>query len=201
MAHLIPFLYADQSLAELSVNVAGAAHSDAPGLATLLRAKSLYDAGSAAAATDLLAELIDRAVAPTRVRLWAAAALRERGLMPSGPGAELAQGIVMDVPVPGGRDVLAVYRDGTAHFVSRAGAAAVYDGGDPAKSALCAQIVAASERIVSASKGFSLPANLPKLTILTLSGPIVAGSQSPTEEPLRLGATLVAALARTNERA
>ena len=200
MAHLVPFLYANQTLAELSDNVAGTAHSDASGLATLLRAKTLYDSGSADAATNLLADLIDRAVAPTRVRLWAAAALRARGMMPSGPGAELAQGIVMDVPIAGGRDVLAVYRDGTAHFVSHAGASAIYDGGDAARSALCAKIVAAAERIVAASKGFALPANLPKITILTLSGPIVAGSQSPTEEPLRLGAALVAELARTNER-
>jgi hypothetical protein len=200
MAHLIPFLYADQPLAELGRNVTGSAHSGDSGLTTLLQADALYAAGSDDKAADLLVRLIDGGTSPTRVKLWAAAALRNRGMMPGGPGAVEVQGVVMDVPVAGGRDLLGVYRDASARFISHSGAVAAYDGDQPAISDICRKVIAAAGSIVSGAKGFALDANSPKVTVLTLSGPIVAGSQSPVDDVLRRGAALIAKLAAAAAR-
>lgn len=185
----IHLLYAHQTLEELAsiIQEGDGSASDEP--TALKRAYTLMVQGSVAEARQLLADLVERASA-SRVRLWAARALRDQGLWPNGEMALLAQGVVMEVPLDTGKDVLAVYRDGTARFFSHAGAVLVYEGRDRRCDRLCQQIIAAADQVVSAPKGFALPEGSPCLTVLTLSGEIRAGTDSPLKA-LRLGAELI----------
>ncbi len=188
----VALLYADQSLAELAASITGTAHSNGSPLTLLLHAQRLFGAGSAEAATELLVELLDDAVGDSRTKLWAAAALRERKALPPARATFAPEGIVVDLAAGEGRAVLAVYRDGTARVLCNAGGAVVYEGGRNSISALCEQLLAAAERIVALPKGAPLAPPASLVTVLTLNGPIVAGSQSPRHEPLELAAALIA---------
>jgi hypothetical protein len=58
----------------------------------------------------------------TIVQLWAWHNLRKLGVEPSKDLAKKIMGIIVEVPNEGGEDVLASYADGTARFLSHAGA-------------------------------------------------------------------------------
>lgn len=70
-------------------------------------------------AVDVLTAITQDDGAETRDRLVALAALRSRGV-PTGPAGQV-MGVVLDVPLSGGRDTLAVYRDGSVRYFNHAG--------------------------------------------------------------------------------
>lgn len=197
---MIKLLYANETLEEIT---ARAKQGGAPlrGVwATLEHARELFERGAVQEACDTLADLTSNAP-ESRMKLWAAKALRDQGLMPGGPSAVSAQGVVMEVPMEESKDVLAVYRDGTARFFSYAGSAAVYEAHDQKCDQLCRQIIAAADQIVAAPKGAAFPddGNYPRITVLTLSGEAIAGTASPINSLLLLGAQLIGRLAEMRD--
>lgn len=74
---------------------------------------------------------------------------------------------------------------------------AVYEAHDQKCDQLCQQIIAAADQIVAAPKGVAFPddGNYPRITVLTLSGEVIAGTASPINSLLRLGTQLIRHLA------
>jgi hypothetical protein len=87
--------------------------------------------------TRTLLALAEDPDAESRVRLWAWTALRGLGVQPSGPMAQDVVGVVIEVPVDDGTDVLAAYSDGSVRFLGAAGRYVAREADEPdANSAL-----------------------------------------------------------------
>ncbi|MCK6472891.1 MAG: hypothetical protein L6R28_14200 [Planctomycetes bacterium] len=63
--------------------------------------------------------------------------LRSFGIQPDAPVAKNVLGVVVEVTLPGGLDILAAYANGTARYLNHSGAAVVWDAPD---DSLCRQI-------------------------------------------------------------
>lgn len=63
----------------------------------------------------------------SRVKLWACHALRELGESPPPHVSDLVMGIVFEVPLEMGVDILAAYQDGSARYVNQGGSIIVWD--------------------------------------------------------------------------
>jgi hypothetical protein len=145
---------------------------------------SSFVAARAALADDRLDEAI---------RLWAGIAatpgvesrhvvqawtfLRANGVHPEESIAAVVHGVVIEVPVDAGRDVLAAYRDGSARYLNHSGAALVVDAGPASVTTAVAAVIAAAQPVADVG-GVWEDAGLPdlpplhsRLLMLTPGGP------------------------------
>jgi hypothetical protein len=58
-------------------------------------------------------------------------------------------GVIVEVPLDGGLDVLAAYADGRVRYINQSGKIAIFEGGPPEVQASAKQLVAASTGLVS----------------------------------------------------
>ena len=68
--------------------------------------------------------------------------LRRQGIKPGEDEAEVVHGVVCEIAVGRGHDVLAVYRDGSSRYLNHSGKVAVVDGGPPSALAAAAAVIA-----------------------------------------------------------
>lgn len=79
------------------------------------------------AATAELEQVLALPGLETRVQLWTWTALRSLGVSPDEASADTVQGVVIENPVDGGVDTLAVFRDGTMRYFDHGGKAVFRD--------------------------------------------------------------------------
>lgn len=95
---------------------------------------------------DALQKLAEDADAESRTRLLAYAMLMNMGIKPQ--QRELL-GVVIEVGLEGGLDVLAAYDDGTARYINQTGAMVIWEAPTSASNALLDRLFAGSEVVVS----------------------------------------------------
>ena len=95
--------------------------------------------------TEALQKLAADADAESRVRLVAYTMLMNRGVKPQ--QRELL-GVVIEVGLEGGLDVLAAYDDGTARYINQTGAMIIWEAPTSASNALLDRLFAESEVVV-----------------------------------------------------
>jgi hypothetical protein len=157
LATLRDLVFADQDLNEV-VALQKAVPDDNPnspwpGLATAARLRD----EDPEAATAELEEVLALPGLETRVQLWTWTALRGLGALPDDDSADVVQGVVIEMPVDGGLDTLAVFRDGTMRYFNHAGKAAFWDGRPGAAGSATADLVrrpiALAEQVKVADRG------------------------------------------------
>lgn len=102
----------------------------------------LYDEKSNEAA---LRKIVSEEHQPSRVRLLASRRLREMGVQPD---HEL-HGVIVELGLEGGLDVLAAYRDGTARYFNYAGKVLIWETSTPESDAIIDQLLVESQRIIA----------------------------------------------------
>jgi hypothetical protein len=138
----------------------------------------------------------------------AANGLLSIGVAPSGPESRRVYGVIMDVPVTGGRDTLAGYEDGRARYLNFTGRSVVWDapGSDREIDARVAALMAAGRQLAMqiGPWGGARPPLAPgkaRVSLLTASGlmfgegPFDSFSRDPLAVPMfNAGAALMQAL-------
>jgi hypothetical protein len=123
-------LFCDQSLNNLLKRVSGEALQNNPNAVGWWLLQSARDHMLARRPEDAaiaLQEVLGLDLIETRMRLWAWSSLRKLGHSPNAKNGSVAQGVVIELPMPGGLDTLALYRDGSARYLSNAGKMIVWD--------------------------------------------------------------------------
>lgn len=195
MTDFTSLLEADQTLDELLHDARAPADGE---LARLHEAREAHRRGDRARAVRLLLRVTGDGAARSRVRLWAAATLRTWG--GAATEAEPAVlGVVVTLAAVDARQVLAVYRDGSARYVVGERPAAVYEGGDAA----CQRAIDAT--LARAESLRTLPAigdvdRDPRILLLTLHGNEDATGRSGARELMRGLAGLLDALRALRHR-
>lgn len=105
--------------------------------------------------------IADDADEESRVRMLAYNWLRENG-QPA-PGKELL-GVIVEVPLEEGLDVLAAYADGTARYINQTGRFAVFEGGPPDLAARAKLLVQTGAQAVAAMAPARPPRRPPPVT-------------------------------------
>lgn len=151
MAGFVDLLFADQDLEDLLVQL------DLPPLSSSYVARARLWEGRTKEAVELASDVKDDPFAPlvvaaakirsgalddakavllaidaapdaeTRLRLWVWCALRALGEVPPPAVARDLLGVVLEVPVRDGLDVLAAYADGRARYANHGGAVVVHE--------------------------------------------------------------------------
>jgi hypothetical protein len=124
---LYPLLLGDRSLDEWPDGELG---TDPWSL--FVSARSAFRAGTGDAAARIWRSIAARTDVESRHVLQAWTFLRLVGMQPSSDEAETVHGVVCEVPVDGGHDVLAAYRDGSSRYLNYTGSAVVVDQSPPA---------------------------------------------------------------------
>lgn len=140
---------------------------------TFIEALSHKHAGQPAKA-ELLSIARDEE-AESRARLWAWKALREEHALPEPGEATRVLGVIAEVPVDGGLDVLAAYTDGSVRFLGHADQLIAIEGdGAPGKRAASvlreASVLLAAPPTQRNPKAPRPPANKVRLTALAPTG-------------------------------
>lgn len=159
-------------------------------------------------ATELLLNVSRSPNIETRTSLWSWAALRKIGVQPYPDEAEEIKGVVIQVPMDGERDVLAVYADGSVRYVNHSGKIIVWDLSDTRVRDIVHTILARSNDLDFSKPtvlGDHIGNNIVRVTALTLSGnrfsevSLRALRTSPINEVLTIGAELIGNLTRRAE--
>lgn len=96
-------------------------------------ARTAYRSGNVEGAQEIWRSIATDQSLESRHVLQAWSFLRGSGIEPPSPIDTQVLGVVVEVPVAGGRDVLAAYRDGSARYLNQAGGVAVIDVGAEAE--------------------------------------------------------------------
>ena len=139
----------------------------------LADADRLVDAGMEKEAISVLNGILSLPKVETRVQLWVWSALRQLGVQPELRNALEILGVVVEVPMHGGYDTLAAYRDGSARYLNFSGKAVFWDRPDEMMSALGGVLFQSAASAGSRAKprpSVALPVSGIQLTLLTRSG-------------------------------
>lgn len=104
-------------------------------------------AGDVPAALVALRSIADSEGYETRVRLQAWHALRALGIEPPEEQARTVRGVITEVGLDGGTDVVAAYQDHTARYFNQAGGAIVWDQHDGQVDPLVDAYLAAGQAV------------------------------------------------------
>jgi hypothetical protein len=146
--------------------------------ASFERARQLVHGGQRQEAVKIWRQIAGTEPLESRQVLQAWHFLREAGEQPPADRAKLVLGAVAEMPVHGGHDVLAGYRDGTARYLNYSGGAVVWE--DRSVASIQSAIndwLARAQVIVNAIGPWNQPALPPlppghaRLMMLTPSGP------------------------------
>jgi hypothetical protein len=125
--------------------------------------------------------------------------LRQAGIVPVADVASQVLGIVAEVAVPAGHDVLACYRDGSARYMNFSGSLIAYEGGLASVDAALAALLAVSQTVADVIGPWDSP-QLPPLpdghtrfVMLTPSGPRFGQGPDAALRSDRVASTLLSA--------
>ena len=144
--------------------------------ATFAQARDALAAGRASEAVDRLQAVAAMPALESRHYLQAWHVLRELGVRPASEIAKAVYGVVVEVSLPNGLDVLAAYADGRARYLNWSGAAVIWDAPGPRFGAQIAGVLNAGKAIVQRIGPWESPRRGPpptghvRLNLLTPSG-------------------------------
>ena len=200
-------LFADQPLDQLLLSAAETDFGEGPWTVLSEAGASIRD-GKPDEAIQLLLKITAKPDIQTRILLWSWTTLRGLGVLPDSAGASEIKGIVIEVPVSGGIDVLAGYADGTARYINHSGKIIVWDLPDALvldlirKLLECAGILDAPRLSNSAARSTS---EVVRVTLLTCGGnrtlyiPMQSLGSGPIKQLLSRGGQLMATLIKRTE--
>jgi hypothetical protein len=141
------------------------------------RARRLFHAGQTAEAAQIWLSITLADGYESRHTLQAWHFLRQAGHEPPAERAKLVLGVVAEIPVDGGHDLLAAYRDRTARYLNHAGGAVIWDQPVPEIDSAIDEWLASGQAIANAIGPWDepalppLPAGHARAMMLTPSGP------------------------------
>jgi len=203
-------LFADQSLTDLLAGVAG---YDEEGVSRelwmrLKEAERCLREDRKGEGAAVLTELVSAKSIETRVLLWSWRALRQIGVQPNIELASKIQGVVLQVPMPGGADVLAAYDDGTARYLNFTGKVLSWNIPDHSIHGIIRALLVQAQKLDSTAKSRldAHSAGTPiKVSILTVGGnheveiPCDSVGNGSIEQLLSIGAELITRLKNRSE--
>ncbi len=177
-ANMLPAVFMTLSLHDaVQTNVP----KSAQGLGALVTANELFASGDDAGGIRTLEETWQDQTQEARLRLWAASALRSRGAVVSGPGADSVLGVVFQVPVDGGNDTVAAYGDGTFRYYNAIrGAVMIEPGAEATVNADAKELV----RFASALSEQTPAPGRPTISVLTPARTIVGSDDDPAGQSI-----------------
>lgn len=209
VARFTDFLFADQSLEELLI----AANRDellrqSDGWTYLTEAAGYLRSDERTRAAELLLRITTNPNAETRLLLWSWTALRGLGLHPKNDEARQIRGVVIQVPIREGADVLAAYADGTARYVNHSGKVIAWDLPDAHIGNIVHTMLGRAKDLdahapTAVATGFG--DGVVRVTVLTFSGnrfaevPMCSLQGSPINRVLTVGAELMGNLIKRTE--
>jgi len=126
------------------------------------------------------------------VTLWAWNTLRAWGQSPDDGIAQKVLGVVMEVGLDNGTDVIAAYEDGTSRYVSRKGSMIIWDDHGDHNNDLARKIVAAAQAIVDqlpvSTADAATTTGSVQFSVLTVGG--IRGVTAPMNELSRAASPL-----------
>jgi hypothetical protein len=108
-------------------------------------ARNALESGHADEATRLWLSIARSPDLESRQVLQAWTFLRRQGITPGEDEAEVVHGVVCEVAVGDGHDILAVYRDGSSRYLNYSGKVVVVEGGSPSALAAAVVVIATAE--------------------------------------------------------
>ncbi len=126
----------------------GSAASDEPPWATFDSARKYLKAGDQSAAAAAWRSIIEQPDLESRHKLQAWHFLRQLGEHPPPETAKQVLGVVVEVMLPEGLDLLAAYSDHSARYYNYSGAAVIWERPDEFLDRLIEQLLAASAEVV-----------------------------------------------------
>ncbi len=115
---------------------------------SFVQARDALAAGDVATAGDLLQAIISSPNLESRHYLQAWHFLRGSGIEPAEDVAKQLLGVVLEVHMGSGLDLLAAYADGTARYFNHSGSAVVWDRPDAALDEPVTDLLAAAQAVV-----------------------------------------------------
>lgn len=206
-ARFTELFFADQTLEDLLASLDGDAAVGGVWM-LLTEAAAHMRQGEAERAVKLLLEVVAASNIETRISLWSWTALRRLGVHPKSHEADEIKGIVVQVPMENGIDVLAAYVDGTARYVNHSGKVIVWDIPDASITNTISKLLECSKAlhcVVDAASTNHSVAGLVRVTLLTFDGNRFAEASmhsvasSPINQVLAVGADLMANLIKRSE--
>ena len=143
---------------------------------TFVQAREAVGRGDRSRAEELWRAITAMADIESRNVLQAWHFLRSLGVAPGDDVAKLALGVVAEVAVTQGHDLLAAYRDGSVRYLNYSGAATVIDAPIPTVQAPASDMLRVGEAIAQTIGPWEdplppLPPGHSRVTVLTPSGP------------------------------
>jgi len=123
--------------------------SDAFPWSGFVSARSHLAAGRLDAAISCWRQILEQPALEPRHYLQAWHFLRKHGQKPSPDTAKLVLGVVIEVTMPEGLDLLAVYSDHSARYYNYSGAGVVWEHPDTSLDSAIDQLLAASSQVVA----------------------------------------------------
>jgi hypothetical protein len=207
VARFTELLFGDQTLDDLLTSLDKQAAADGAWI-LLGKAAECLRQGDVARATEVLLEVVGSPKMETRILLWSWATLRYLGVHPKSYEADDIEGVVIQVPMERGTDVLAAYADGTARYVNHSGKAIVWEITDATITGIIRKLLESCKQlwgVVGDVSGNHLVKDMVRVTLLTLKGNRFAEASmqslvsSPINQVLGVGAELMANLIRRSE--
>lgn len=151
-----------------------------------------YKAGRMLEAKTELRRVAELQNVDSLITLWAWNMLRAWGQMPDDDTAQKVLGVVMEVGLDKGMDVMAAYEDGTSRYVSKTGSMIVWDDHGDHNNDLARKIVAAAQAIAnqlpaSTAEAVTSAGNV-QFSVLTVGG--IRGIIAPMNEFSRAASPL-----------
>ena len=164
---------------------------------TIADAWKLVGEGKKEEARSRLHSVLSLPVLETRVQLLVWSALRELGEQPDLKSGGEILGVVIEVPMKGAYNTLAVYQDGTARYLNFSGHAIFWDAPEATITGLCHAFINSTVTISSRAKprtSVLLPKSGMQITLLTRSGIFLI--PDPSELVVKAAAALMTELIR-----
>jgi len=149
---------------------------EAPEWRWFRQAREAAQRGEAPQAEQLLRQVLSRPDLEARHYLQAWTALRALGVAPAATEAKRVLGVVVEVSLAQGPDVVAAYADGSARYINQGGGAIVWENPDHSLDQLVSTLLAAGQHVADrigpwegARRG-PVTGNAARLSFLTPSG-------------------------------
>ena len=118
--------------------------------ASFQRARDLRETGDMQGAKQAIRKVLEGPEVETRVRLQAWHTLRELGEEPPAQQAKEVLGVVVEVGMPKGLDIVAAYRDHRARYFNYSGAGALWERRDESLDGLIDELLQAGTLVAQA---------------------------------------------------